>query len=46
MVISKKPLHFIVALLVSVLPLVVAANNPDSTAVQTVAVVAETEGHT
>lgn len=37
MVISKKPLHFIVALLVSVLPLLSAANNPDSTAVQTVA---------
>jgi F-type H+-transporting ATPase subunit a len=45
MVISKKPLHFIVALLVSVLPLVAAASNPDSTAVQTVAVHSETEAH-
>lgn len=45
MVISKKPLHFIVALLVSVLPLLSAANNPDSTAVQTVAAHAETEAH-
>jgi F-type H+-transporting ATPase subunit a len=45
MVISKKPLHFIVALLVSVLPLLSAANNTDSTAVQTVAVHSETEAH-
>ena len=45
MVISKKPLHFIVALLVSVLPLLTSANSSDSTAVQTVAVHAETEGH-
>jgi F-type H+-transporting ATPase subunit a len=45
MVISKKPLHFIVALLVSVLPLLSFANNPDSTAVQTVAVHSETEAH-
>jgi F-type H+-transporting ATPase subunit a len=45
MVISKKPLHFIVALLVSVLPLLTSANSSDSTAVQTVAVNAETEGH-
>lgn len=45
MVISKKPLHFIVALLVSVLPLLSVANNPDSTAVQTEVVQVETEGH-
>lgn len=45
MVISKKPLHFIVALLVSVLPLLTSANSSDSTAVQTVAVHAETEAH-
>jgi F-type H+-transporting ATPase subunit a len=45
MVISKKPLHFIVALLVSVLPLLSFANNPDSTAVQTEGVHVETEGH-
>jgi F-type H+-transporting ATPase subunit a len=45
MVISKKPLHFIVALLVSVLPLLTTANNPDSTAVQTEAVQTETEEH-
>jgi F-type H+-transporting ATPase subunit a len=45
MVISKKPLHFIVALLVSVLPLLTSANSSDSTAVQTVAFNAETEGH-
>ena len=45
MVISKKPLHFIVALLVSVLPLLSVANNSDSTAVQTETVHSETEGH-
>jgi F-type H+-transporting ATPase subunit a len=43
MVISKKPLHFIVALLVSVLPLLSAANNTDSTAVQTVVAVTAEE---
>jgi F-type H+-transporting ATPase subunit a len=41
MVISKKPLHFIVALLVSVLPLLTFANSSDSTVVHTEAVVAE-----
>jgi F-type H+-transporting ATPase subunit a len=43
MVISKKPLHFIVALLVSVLPLLTFANSSDSTVVHTEAVHTEVE---
>ncbi|RXR33594.1 ATP synthase F0 subunit A [Flavobacterium piscinae] len=45
MVISKKPLHFIVALLVSVLPMISSANNSDSTTVHKEVAHAETEGH-
>lgn len=41
MVISKKPLYLIVALLVSITPLLSFANNPDSTATQSVEVVAK-----
>jgi F-type H+-transporting ATPase subunit a len=43
MVISKKPLHFIVALLVSVLPLLTFANSSDSTVVHTETVHTEVE---
>ena len=45
MVISKKPLHFIVALLVSVLPLLTSANSSDSTAVHKEVAHVEAEGH-